>query len=322
MHAATTRLHRIYEATRSLPAIVAPILVAAALLGYLAGHQASPASLRVTTRTAFGANISLEYPQGWQQASGAPGIPGLTLTHPLLLAPGGQAAQAGLLSGELPAGETSPLPASFLALLPAAPETEVVNLLDSQAYRYSHMSIPGYARTLDLYVAPDPGGNPTAVACYASAALSAALSACERMVSTITVQGQSHSYQLDPEPVYARRLGAVIGALDRERLAVRREMSQRPSPAAVSGLATTIAGSFNAAAASLSGLEPPLAAGPAQAELATTLLRARDTYQALAAAAGAGSPAGYAPAQNQVNEAEAKVNSALESFVLLGYGHA
>jgi hypothetical protein len=71
----------------------------------------------------------------------------------------------------------------------------------------------------------------------------------------------------------------------------------------------------------LGTLEPPLAAGPAQAALAGAMSRARDTYRALAAAATAESLASYDAARGQVDAAEAGVDAALESFALLGYNH-
>jgi hypothetical protein len=237
-----------------------------------------------------------------------------------VLAPGGDSAHAGLLSGQLPAGEASPLPGRFLALVRGIPYVEVVNLLDVQAYRYSRLSLPGYDRILDLYVIPRPGGNPTALVCYASKGFSTYLRQCEQILARLTLVGQSPS-ELKPDAGYAHQLGGLIGVLDGKRLTLRGEMRQVSAPAAAARLATALAGRFATAAASLAALEPPPAAGPAQARLAGTMLHTRDTYRALAAAATAGSVASYDAARGQVDAAEAGVNAALESFALLGYNH-
>jgi hypothetical protein len=300
------------------------LLVVVALIGYLVGFHRAPATPVAAfggkTRIASGTGVLLEYPSTWQPAAHAPVIPGLTIAHPLLLAPGGESARAGLLSGQLPAGEPSPLPRQFLALVRGIPHTEVSDLLEVQAYSYSQMSISGYDRTLDIYVIPRPGGNPAALVCYASKGYSAYMQQCEQILARLTLVGQSPS-ELKPDAGYARRLGGLIGVLDGKRLTLRGEMHRVSTPAEAARLATALAGRFATAAASLAALEPPLAAGPAQAALAGAMLHARDTYRTLAAAGTAESVASYDAARGQVDAAEAGVDAALESFALLGYNH-
>jgi len=104
--------------------VVVPVLVLVAIGGYLIGiHRtsgapatASSASSAQETRIASGPSVLLEYPTGWEPASTPPAIPGLSIARPLLLAPGGDAARAGLISGQFPPGGSSPLPSAFLAL--------------------------------------------------------------------------------------------------------------------------------------------------------------------------------------------------------------
>jgi hypothetical protein len=293
--------------------------VAVAIFGYLAGHRRVPDASGETTRIASRANILLEYPSSWQQVAAVVPIPGLSIGRPLLLAPGGNAAHAGLLSGQLSTGGPSPLPARFLALMRGIPHVEVVDLLDGQAYRYSQLSLPGYDRILDLYVIPNAGESPTALACYASQELSTYLPGCEQIVAKLTLIGQSSTYDLTPNNAYAGRLGALIDGLNRERVALRREMRLKATPAAMGNLATALADRFAAVATSLAVLEPPLAAGPAQAALARSILGARDAYTTLAVAAAAGNHTRFAIAREQVSKAETSIDAALESFALLGY---
>ncbi len=313
-----------YGLTRSLRPVVVLILFVVAIIGYLVGFHRAPATSGAasgeTTRIASGASVLLEYPSTWQPAAGAPPIPGLPVARALVLAPRGNSARAGLLSGQLPAGEASPLPRRFLALVRGIPYVEVVNLLDVQAYRYRRLSLPGYGRILDLYVIPNPGGNATALACYASNGFSTYLSQCEQIVAKLTPVGQSQ-YDLTPNTPYAARLGGLIRVLDGKRLTLRGEIRRASMPAAMGRLATALAGQFATAATSLAALEPPLMVGPAQAALAGAMLHARDTYRTLAAAGTAESVASYDAARGQVDAAEAGVDAVLESFALLGYNH-
>jgi hypothetical protein len=314
----------VYGAIRSPPPVVVLLFVAVAICGYLVGIRGAPATPGVasgeTTRIAYGTGVLLEYPSTWQPTAGAPVIPGLPLAHPLLLAPGGDSTHAGLISGQLPAGEPSPLPSGFLALVRGIPHAEVSDLAGVEAYRYNKVSISGYDRILDIYVVPKPEENPTAIACYASNGFSTYMPQCEQIVAKLGLVGQSSS-ELSPDADYARRLGGLVGVLDRERLRLRREMRRGSTPAAAARLATALAGRFATAGASLAALEPPLAAGPAQDALTTAMFHARDTYRTLAAAGTAERVASYDAARRQVDAVEAGVDAALESFALLGYNH-
>jgi len=304
---------------RRLPAVVVTALIAIAIIGYMAGHSRSAAATKEKLLTASIAGLQLDYPSSWQTAA-APEIPGLSMAHAAVLAPHGDAAQAGLITGQLPAGEPSPLPAPFVARMLRLPETTVVSLLEVRAYRYSGLSIRGFDRNLTLYAIPNPGGaDSTALACYASAALAADMQTCQQIVATLTLVGQSQSYDLTPEPAYARLLSASIATLDGQRVALRREMSARVTPPTLQRLATRLAAAFGVAATSLAALEPSTATGQAQIVLSSSILHARDAYRALAAAAGAASLPRMAAARQQVYEAETSVDNALESFALLGY---
>jgi hypothetical protein len=171
-----------------------------------------------------------------------------------------------------------------------------------------------------VYVIPTVGGSPTALVCYAPSGSSSYLPQCERIVASVTLVGQT-SYNLSPSAAYAGQLGALISALDNERLTLRRQIRATTAPSALSLLATTLAGRFAGAATSLTALEPPQAASAAQAALATALREAHSAYTALASAAAAEDSAAYSTAETRVSAAERAVNSALENFALLGYNH-
>jgi hypothetical protein len=307
---------------RSLPRVVIPVLLVVAVVGYLLGiHRAAapPKPSGAQPRIASKASLLLEYPPNWQTATAAPTLPGFSIAAPLLLAPAGKAATAGLLGGQLPSGGPSPLPASFLALLHVVPRVEVLNLTHVQAYRFSGLN--GYERTLDVYVIPTAGGGPTTLVCYAPSGSASVLGECEQIVATVTVVGQA-SYPLTPNATYAGQLSGLIETLNSERATLRRQLSASTAPGTQSAIATRLADRFASVAASLAAITAPQAANAAQVALANALVQAHAAYAGLAAAAATGEVAGYNEAERQVSAAEASVNTALENFALLGYNHS
>lgn len=307
---------------RGLPTVVVPLLVAVAILGYVAGHSRSQSASSEGLRTVTNANVVLHYPGGWRKVENAPQIPGLSIAHQLGLAPNGDAARAGLLVGTLPSGELSPLPGRFVSSLSRLPETRIVSLLEVEAYRYVNVSIPGFNRALTIFVIPNPGGESAALACYAASGRSSDLQACEQTVAGVTLVNQSQTYELLPDPNYARRISAPIATLDRQRLALKRELRTQATGATIRSLATRLAAAFASAATSLAAIEPSFAAGRTQSALTASLARARDAYSALATAAAEESASSAQAALKRTAAAEAEVNGVLEDYELLGYSPA
>jgi hypothetical protein len=295
------------------------VVVAAAVIGYLAGHGQARPKAREQALTASVAGVILAVPQDWQQGGNAPPIPGFSLQHQIVLAPDGEVAKAGLVAGELAENETGPLPKGLLASTRGLPASDVVNLLEVQAYRYTKFNLPGYGRELTVYVVPNPGGAPTALACYADPSVAAYMRTCQHVADTLTLSNRTQSYDLTPQATYASGLSTAIAALERVRVALRRSMSPRSSPETVAARATRLAGAFAAAGSSLAALEPSLVTGPAQAALARAIQRAQAAYTALASAAQTGDEAGFLAAREEVARAESAVDEALEGFALLGY---
>jgi hypothetical protein len=309
--------------------VVHPLLVAALVLvavcGYLAGHHrvsaaASNQDPPSLSRVVSGSGLLIEYPVEWEQSRSPASIPGLSVASPITIVPRGTAA-TGLLSGELPAGEAGPLPAAFLARLHSVPRSEVVELVSTQAYRYSDLEIPGYHRYFDLYLIPTAGGAERLMACFAPERLTPASQQCEGIVAGVTLTGPASS-TLTPEPAYGKALAGVIAALDRERAKSRAAMSRSDSAAEVGTASASLASRFAAVSSQLATLEPPQVAAPEQAELSQALRHAGDAYSELSVAARAESVSAYDSARTQVATAETAVDAALESFALLGYGTA
>jgi len=246
--------------------------------------------------TASVASVLLDYPSSWQQASSPPAIPALTITHELALAPAGNPAHAGLLAGGLPGGEPSPLPAPFVELFQKLPRAEIVNLLGNQAYRYAGLSIPGFPHELTLYGDPKPGrrsrpGSPATPPRASPPTCARANTSSPRSRWSASPRATTSR----PTPAYARALSASVTALDQQRTALRRQMSQVAPSLTLQRAATQLAGVFAHAAEALSPLEPSLAVGRAQAALAAALVQARAAYEAFATAVGEGGPRGSRP---------------------------
>ena len=313
-------------AARNLPPFVVPLLLAVAVVGYLAGlHRVTTPSGQVPAggaQVASGVNVLLEFPRSWEQATTASSPPALELgSKRLSLVSRARPREAGLLSGVLQVEHSEPLPRRLLAAQRGVPHTEVVNLVTVQAFRYRHLIVPGYKGSVDLYVVPTPNEGATALACYAAPGLQAALTQCEQIVASLTLVGQTTSV-LTPDVAYAHKLAALIDTLDGERLNLRQQLSRGTGTAAVAGAASSLAARFAATSTSLASLEPPPVVGPAQVRLARSLLNASVAYRALQVAAHAESVHGYATARNQVQTAESSVDSALEGFSLLGYSQS
>jgi hypothetical protein len=301
-------------------AVALPAVVAVAVLGYLAGHHRSSASSEASVgeaaRSATGSNFRLEYPASWRQSPGSSRTPDIGVVGQLLLTPRAAGADAGLLVGQIAAGQSGPLPARLRSLLGGPPRVAVVNLQAAQAFSYSGLHVTGYNGTLDLYVIPNRGPRPLVLACYAASGLAAYLSGCDQIAATVEPTGASE-YDLTPDGAYARQLQTLVAILNAQRLPLRRAI--RSASSADPPLAEELAARFDAADASLNALKAPLAVDAAQTALASAMSNASAAYRALAFAPAVAGPA-HTAAVARVEQAEAAVDSALEGFALLGYG--
>jgi hypothetical protein len=314
------------DGSRILRSVLAPVLVAAAIFGYFVGvHHSSAASAAESSAArahiASGHTVILEYPSTWTVSQRPPpAVRGLPIKDPLTLLPSADPSQAGLVSGQL-AVPAQPLPAEFLSTLSTPPKTEVLDLLDVQAYRYSSIKIAGESRAVILYVVPSSEGHSVALVCYAQNIDSPYLAQCSGIVATLSLVGQP-APELRPDGTYATDLNSIIGHLDLQRVELRKRLGGGVSPHGVGTLADRLAGDFDSAQASIAALDAPLAATPTQEALVHGLKRAKDTYSELATAATVGDWPRYELARQNVEAAEDEVNLALEGYGLLGYGTA
>ena len=302
--------------------LLALALILVAVFGYVAGnHRVSSPSSEAppsVTRTLSTAGLVLEYPGNWEQAASASPIPGLSLQSPVTVVPQGTKG-LGLLVGELPAGSPAPLPASFVAELHGTPHAEVVNLVSTQAFRYSDLSLPGYGGYFDVYAIPSAAGGVRVMACYSSQQLSVASQQCERIVANVAPTG-SATATLTPEPIYAKAVSAVVQSLQSERMRARHELSTTTSPSALAGVAEGLDARMTSASASVAALQQPPLVASASTILAAALRHAGAAYGQLADAARGEDLSSYEAARTAVAQAETGVDEALENYTLLGYG--
>ena len=299
-----------------------------AVVAYLAGHGRAVAVSVENTREASNAAMIVHYSptSGWRPASVPATVPGLPIAQPLVLAPHGDAAHGGLVVGQLPDSEPTPLPSPFLARMPRPPSTQVVDLANTQAYRYSAFSVTGSSDVLTLYTIPGSSRSTTAILCYASAGFSAYMKECEHLAATLTIAGGTPEggearavHPLAPEAGYGRRIAAIAVRTNELLLSLRPEIRSGASRGTVSTLAGRLADGLSAVADTLSKLRPPPAAERVHASLTEAVRDAGGGYSALATAVSAGSVSDYATARTQIYAAEAALSSALKSFALLGY---
>ncbi|HTZ88424.1 MAG TPA: hypothetical protein VMB05_17295 [Solirubrobacteraceae bacterium] len=297
------------------------MLIAVAILGYVVGH-ASVGKGPSERQPAKNTNAALGYPTGWRVARTAPGVPALTIANLTVIAPHGNANRVGLMSGSLAAGELAPLPARFVAVLAKLPAPEIVNLVETQAYKYAGLDVPGYGKQLTIFVVPNPDGAPMVLACYAPLGARAQMRTCEESAASVAVVGEPQAYDLAPEPAYADAISTVISKLDRQRASLKRELRPNVTAQDAQQLATQLAEGFAVATRALNRIQPSAVAEPVQAALTDAVERSRTGYLELGRAIGERDPTSYQAAQKRIARAEDRVDAALKSFVLLGYGTA
>ena len=307
--------------------VVVLLLVMVAILGYLIGGRSSNAFTPETTREASNAATSLTYAagSGWTPASGAPAIPGVSIAQPLVLAPRGDAAQTGLIVGQLLGSESSPLPSKLLEGLHETPATDVLDLSNTQAYRYSRVSLSGSDRHLTLYTIPTSADTTEAIVCYAPSGSTSSLHACEQLAGKLSIetgrpQAEVHAFQtLTPQAGYGSQIRAAVARVNQLLGAIRPEIRPGILRSTASSSAKRLSEGLAVTAASLAALRPPAAAAGAHAELSKSLTRTLTAYAALSGALLAESTSRYEAALARINTAEAALSTAVKNITLLGY---
>jgi len=307
--------------------VVVLLLVTVAILGYLIGGRSSNASPPETMHEASNAATSLTYAaaSGWAPAPAAPAVSGISIAQPLVLAPSGHATQTGLIVGQLLGVESGPLPTKLLEGLRESPATAVVNLSNTQAYRYSQVSLSGSKQQLTIYTIPTSADTTEAVVCYAPTSSTGSLHACEQLAGTLSIatgrpQAEVHAFQnLTPQASYGTQIRAAVARVNQLLGTIRAEIRPGLLHSAASISAKRLSEGLAVTATSLAALSPPPAAVAANTALSQALTRTRTAYAALSGALLAESTSRYDAARSRIATAEAALNTAIKDITLLGY---
>lgn len=294
-----------------------------AVAGFVAGKATSGSTSEEVRTTAPGAparagNVLLAPPAGWGTTGAKSPLTGLALEQPVAFAPAADAAEGGLVAGLTPPGSAAPLPDAYLGTLAGAPAAQVLALAETEGFRYAGAAPVGFAGHVTVYAVPTPGASATVLACWARPARTDLLHECEAAVSTLR-PALGPSGGLQPNPVYARRVGAIVAGMNRARSAGRAHMGEGASYHALSLGAGGIAEAMGRAASALGALEPPPAVAQAQTQLVQRLQSTRSAYEDLAAAAAGSQLHAYEASRRGLEASEAALSRALSAYTLLGY---
>lgn len=311
---------------RAITLSPAPAIALAALAGFIAGAATGGGGRSAPWRTAALSHpeLDVQYPPGWRRVNGRTVLPRLGLGSPVVIAPRARGAKAGLLLGALPGSGMGPLPPVVMKLLHGPARAGVVMTgAGTQAYRYSHVTVPGLGAALVVYVIPNRSGPAAALACYAPSQSSPYMRTCAEMAGTASLGlGVSGAPLLYPSPAYAQKVNGVIGAVQSARAANRLQLAGLVRPAAAREAAGRVAARYRAAASALAAAAPPDAAMRSNRAVTAALRAGAAAYARLAVAAGEKSSTSYSQARGGVYRAEAQVDRALAALAALGYAGA
>ena len=294
--------------------LAALVAVAAIVAGYLTGRSGAPAKPGPTSLASNG-DLQLRYPAPWAAAHDAVHIPGLAFSRRVDLdATKGAGLAVGRVAGEGP----TLLPADFLRRLPRAPaRDDRVRLGQVRAYRYAGLRPKGFGRPLTLYVAPTSAGV-TAIACYGARGATAVAPSCEQVAASLRLtRGKARA--LGPDPVYAKRLDAVVGRLNSGRVSGTRRLRAARTRLSQASAASALARVYGGAAARVRRLSPGPDARPPHRALERALGAGRTAFTDLARAAARGRKSRFSAARTAAARADRAIRGALNDLRASGY---
>ena len=201
----------------------------AAVVGFLVGGPGDEGETAGGKPTAAASNADVEalFPSGLDQGSGAPEIPGMTLSEPVAMKPPEAKGGESVVFGQVKEGADNPtlLPAGFLEALGLdpgeVPPREAVQLSRSklQAYRYKNLRPNGLDDAVTIFTVPTSAGVAT-LACVDPGA------DCEAIADTLKLNAGT-AFPVGPSKEYAAALGKALGGLDKKVKSGRSELRRR-----------------------------------------------------------------------------------------------
>ena len=296
-------------------------VVIAAVVGFLAGSGGDDGATAGGKPTAAASNADVEalFPSGWTKASGAPEIPGMTLSEPVAMKPPEAKGAQSVVLGQVKEGadNSTLLPAGFLEALGLdageVPPREAVQLSRSklQAYRYKNLRPRGLDDPVTIFAAPTSAGVAT-LACVDPGA------DCEAIADTFKLNAGT-AFPVGPSKDYAAGLGKALGGLNKKVKSGRGKLRSAKTPKAQAAAAAGLASAYKATSKAVAGLKVSPADSAANAQLAAALKETGAAYGKLDAAARSGNKRAYAKARTAVQQGEQAVAGALRGLEAAGY---
>lgn len=310
------------RAASRAPALVRGALAAACVMAIgfgsartlIGGKEGSAAQGRTLVSAAF----TLRVPAAWRRVEPAPGIPGVTLSQPLAVAPQ-RPAGATLVAGFTDAEGPALLSVDTDELLRPRKAPQAVALGASQALRYRELEVIGQPeKRLTLYVIPSDHGVAT-VACVAVPPAGAdALATCERVAAMLRLR-TARALAVGPDAGYARAVTTILDRLDSSRRGDGRALAAATTALGQARTSARASLSYGRAARSLAAVRPGPAERPAHRRIVAALRGVRDALKGLSNAARTGSAKGYREASAATRGALSGLDRAIGRLRSLGY---
>jgi Protein kinase domain len=293
------------------------VAVALAVVGFVAGGSGSEEKGVDFGSSASAGSLGLSFPASWERLSEEPGVPGVDMSDPIVLAPG-SGRQGQLAAGLVAAAGPSLLPATFTKRLPDQPPPgDPVSLGKIEAYRYEGLRPKGLDGRVTLYTAPTSGGVAT-IACTARGQATDLLEECEAVATTLELSGVK-AFALGPNEAYARSLGGALGKLGSARKSGEAALRSATTQDGQGAAAGRLADAYAAAAQTLARAEVSPADQVANGRIVAALRGVGGAYRRAASAARAGDGGAYAAATDAVRSGGRRLERALGSLEELGY---
>lgn len=298
----------------ALPAIL--LLLGAT--GYAVGKsRAGEDGHGAATTFVSAGGLKLARPAGWLTRS-PPELPGLRFSAPPVSVAPSPAANRGLVAGSVADATGSDLLPTELRkrLATPVPTGQPLAVGDLEALFYRGLRMRSGEQTLTLYLFPMASGSAT-VACYAPAADDVAAD-CAKAAATLSITA-GKTYKIAPDEGYGLRLRRLLSTLNRDRIALRKRLSEARRRAAQASAARDLAEATTSAERSARGLAVSARDRDAHDHLVGGLTMVRRGYRRMASAADDGRAPRFADAADDVRAGEAAVRTALAEFDHLGY---
>jgi serine/threonine protein kinase len=257
--------------------------------------------------------LQMSFPVGWERAAAA-GLGGRSAESALRLAATrtGASLEVGFAESESP----TLLPSSILRSLPRSPQPASASLGGHAFYRYLALAPKGWGSRVSVYALPTDSGVLLATCTLPKSGALAVNVECERMLSSMELTS-ARAMTLGPQRKYADELGAALSNIT--GAPARSGLGKQKTAGGQAKALRQIAASVAAALGALRDAQPGPAEEGVASAIRTAVVRMRDGYDAMAAAAAAEDQGRYTRARGQVGQAGNALQRAVQRLRPFGY---